>query len=692
MASPNFVPGRGGLVTNRYDFQSHIEGTSFRHNANQIDVNPPVFVNGVPFFTVSDALGAVSALTSAANTLIFKPNGIANSNVYTSWTALMTARKLVQGPATIVIDSTASTTIASLSNGASVTAPVIHVGSTVGFLAAGSIQVVSSTQPGAQTVNYTGITPTSFIGCTSSGTGTLSTGGAVYQNNGAIIDVGTWDLTQNTSIIGNVDGLINFNIATLFVMPDGSRLLNPYFFKNLLIECESTNPSGAIDISDGFILNCEINNSIILGGSAPVFNSIGGNVELSGLTVTFSTLFSGTIAGSLSLYLNDQVRLGANTVNLSGGTANIYVNTSAVFCATPQPGANINGLGAQNPSSDVLGQPGNNFVNTLSGDGTNPITINTNLLQWAATPTGGSFVGFSQKQSTSGTGDNFIIEAQNAMAGSNTNGGSVAIVTGAGDGTGTPGSIELATSDFSNSISISFLGINLISTNIQIAITPTSITIGEGPANTSTAFQVGGNNNLVLTSSLFQWDSGITSPAFNQAVTTFGNGTNFSIAAQSSTGVSSTGGNLLLSGGTGTNSNGYVQLSSGKKYYQFSGSGTAAKNVSNYLAAYNSTGSIPQVAFTIPAMSNGQVATVEVTYVGNDTVTIASSSGGKIAGSFYCTAGTVTQIGSTVTVYNASGGSLAAGFTTSSNTIQVLIIPPVADATHWQLDIYVSIA
>src|SRR5271165_277139 len=61
MAKPTYTPPVGGLATNRYDFQSHIEGLSFRHSADQIDVIPPVIINGLPYITVADALTATSS-------------------------------------------------------------------------------------------------------------------------------------------------------------------------------------------------------------------------------------------------------------------------------------------------------------------------------------------------------------------------------------------------------------------------------------------------------------------------------------------------------------------------------------------------------------------------------------------------------------------------------------------------------
>lgn len=66
MGNSNFTPGIGGLATNRYDFESHIEGTAFRHNATQVDLKPPVEINGIPYFNVEDVLNAVSSFVTQA--------------------------------------------------------------------------------------------------------------------------------------------------------------------------------------------------------------------------------------------------------------------------------------------------------------------------------------------------------------------------------------------------------------------------------------------------------------------------------------------------------------------------------------------------------------------------------------------------------------------------------------------------
>lgn len=56
--NPNYKPGVGRLVTDRYDFAGHYNGTEFRHNATQIDILNPALVPGGAT-TVELALDAI---------------------------------------------------------------------------------------------------------------------------------------------------------------------------------------------------------------------------------------------------------------------------------------------------------------------------------------------------------------------------------------------------------------------------------------------------------------------------------------------------------------------------------------------------------------------------------------------------------------------------------------------------------
>src|SRR5579885_178284 len=60
---PNYKKEVGRLATDRFDFEDHIEGKRFRHNADAIDVIPPLTV-GVT--TTHNVLEALEALRDAA--------------------------------------------------------------------------------------------------------------------------------------------------------------------------------------------------------------------------------------------------------------------------------------------------------------------------------------------------------------------------------------------------------------------------------------------------------------------------------------------------------------------------------------------------------------------------------------------------------------------------------------------------
>jgi len=79
-----------------------------------------------------------------------------------------------------------STTIAAGSNGQSLPQATINVASTATFSAVGTFVVIG------QTISYTGLTGTSFTGC-SGGTGALATGQAVAADD---INIPVWNATQ----------------------------------------------------------------------------------------------------------------------------------------------------------------------------------------------------------------------------------------------------------------------------------------------------------------------------------------------------------------------------------------------------------------------------------------------------------------------------------------------------------------
>lgn len=65
MANPNFNSTHGALATNRFDFQSHIDGTAFRHNANEIDVNPSIYSGITVEGSLTNIATAITSLIAA---------------------------------------------------------------------------------------------------------------------------------------------------------------------------------------------------------------------------------------------------------------------------------------------------------------------------------------------------------------------------------------------------------------------------------------------------------------------------------------------------------------------------------------------------------------------------------------------------------------------------------------------------
>lgn len=62
--SPNYVPGVGRLVTDRFDFQKHVDGVAFRHNATQIDLLPNLVINSATVTNVQQALQAILGIVT----------------------------------------------------------------------------------------------------------------------------------------------------------------------------------------------------------------------------------------------------------------------------------------------------------------------------------------------------------------------------------------------------------------------------------------------------------------------------------------------------------------------------------------------------------------------------------------------------------------------------------------------------
>lgn len=58
--NPNFKPGVGHLVTDRYDFQKHIDGEDFRQTAGTVDLDPAITIGSTLITDVQTAIAALA--------------------------------------------------------------------------------------------------------------------------------------------------------------------------------------------------------------------------------------------------------------------------------------------------------------------------------------------------------------------------------------------------------------------------------------------------------------------------------------------------------------------------------------------------------------------------------------------------------------------------------------------------------
>lgn len=62
--APNYKKNVGRLATDRYDFENHVQGNNFRHNANQIDLFPTVVIDSETINTLQQAISKLSTIVS----------------------------------------------------------------------------------------------------------------------------------------------------------------------------------------------------------------------------------------------------------------------------------------------------------------------------------------------------------------------------------------------------------------------------------------------------------------------------------------------------------------------------------------------------------------------------------------------------------------------------------------------------
>jgi hypothetical protein len=167
----------------------------------------------------------------------------------------------------------------------------------------------------------------------------------------APIDVGVWNLTHNTRLIGVVGNRLEFSglPMTQLSIPDGAQLLDPNMFVDLDITGVSTSlPS--IETPGLNLLNFEAWNCIFRNNGTsgvPLIHTSGGTIDLYGECHLISSnnssfIISGNAAdGYLALNINDQCVVDGYSLQLSGSIlAFINISGGGSF-GVVQPGISI---------------------------------------------------------------------------------------------------------------------------------------------------------------------------------------------------------------------------------------------------------------------------------------------------------------------------------------------------------------
>lgn len=169
--------------------------------------------------------------------------------------------------------------------------------------------------------------------------------------NPAVIDPGTWDLTNNTAIVGNSYGVIGTPDVSAISIGDGThadaQLLNPVWFQDItVITLNNTLP--AIDVSGGLnkmffdcynvtFINFSSNKTLALINIANIdIITLGG---FSGFDV--GLILGGSLNPNIAtLNVNDNSQVEASTISFTSDTQVLDVNINGVTasCSNTQVG------------------------------------------------------------------------------------------------------------------------------------------------------------------------------------------------------------------------------------------------------------------------------------------------------------------------------------------------------------------
>jgi hypothetical protein len=556
---------------------------------------------GTDNFTIANSLNAVGSMASMF-TASSDPNPVPGALAIIG--SFRTSNNI---PAVVGRSILPTTTLNLVATNGTATLPLtpITVVDTTQFTTSGTLLIQSSAGP--QTVTYTGKTGTSFTGVIG-GTGTIITGGAVAQTNNATAFTPAGPLTLPAGTI-TVTSTVGFPASgTLRVVSHTSNTsTSPVSVQTItytagggagttftgctggtgfLFAGDAVSSLPIPGISDLVLLGTDFGNKILHGSpsnnTGHIFN-------------TPSTFFYDFQVNSVT-----QVQLGQADIDVSGFAETIAIgptvnNPRLIQTTLPNTGAtsgfnlgvfaqagqqqtgvtanNNGGLlllasGAQGTGgSGAAGIDGYVELRTgftskvrvfptlaLSAGDNNSILYFENLFR---VDTAQVTPRFRQDDRTtaSGTGETFIIQAQNET-GTTSIGGALTLTSGTG--TSTHGNVNIQTGSATRVlVTTSFTAFNDTAAAEALRITPvstgtTQITYAVGV----TSAQINQTQTASTPSAPMSIQSQVTTAAS-------GVGGNLTMNAGNATGTTSTGGNAILTSGTGTTVAGNVQLQTG---------------------------------------------------------------------------------------------------------------------------------
>jgi hypothetical protein len=267
------------------------------------------------------------------------------SNYRTTIAAGSNGQSLPQATINVASTTTASTTIAAASNNVSLPTGTINVASTTGFPSGGFLNV--QTTEGTQLVLYTGITATTFTGCTL-GRGSMQTGGSIsigFPSSGTIhvttsagIQTVTYTGITGTTFTGCSGGTGTMSIDGAVYAPISVNMTAANSYVNLASVVVSgvtgnttANGTWTINTPTNSISNATYFNTTTAfpsnGATLPQATVNSSTVAPFTTTTGVQTLPQATINVAATATASTTVAAASNNVNLPTGTINVASTT-----------------------------------------------------------------------------------------------------------------------------------------------------------------------------------------------------------------------------------------------------------------------------------------------------------------------------------------------------------------------------